>query len=695
MLIENDKYDDQIKIEISGLNSKQIPPLESSPVISGQADEENEKPSRSVNSIFGESAYFLVSLGFHLLILAGLVLIVLPGKEIRPLIVEVPPAEEVEEIEEPQEFEISEVEQPMVGDLGEEKGSLQSVAQQVSFQALSPVDDYELPDDYGTIAVPDASNVLAAEEASASEIHLGDAANGTKGAAGAIDQVVEEIRNSCMERPTMVVWLFDQSASLEVQRSTIRKKFHRIYSELDQLFDFGNEDVEIDDAILLTQVYAFGNNLNRLMKKPSRNPEKILAAFDKISRDESGVERTFSSVVKSVKDHLRYRKPPSKKSKADQFRNLMVIIVSDEAGDDYGQMDNAIRLCRKWTVPVYVLGVPAPFGRQQTPVKWVDPDPQYDQTPQWSYVNQGPETILPERLNLGFFGQSKEEVEIIDSGFGPYALSRLAVETGGVYFSIHPNRRIGKQWRTAAYSSRMRHFFDSEVMRRYQPEYLSVKQYQNSLDKNRCRTALVNAAKISSVDALDPPALRFEKLNEARFVNSVTLAQRAAALLEPRLRATYRALVTGESSREKEIHPRWKAGYDLAMGRLLAAIVRTESYNVMLANAKTRLKFQDPKNNTWVLRASDSLEAGSRLKKMATKATSYLERVVQDHPDTPWALVAKKELRAPIGWRWEEQFTQPPAPPRPRTPNANNNPMPRNDQRRQIQTRPKRRPPKL
>ena len=49
-------------------------------------------------------------------------------------------------------------------------------------------------------------------------------------------------------------------------------------------------------------------------------------------------------------------------------------------------------------------------------------------------------------------------------------------------------------------------------------------------------------------------------------------------------------LQQGEADREKETVMRWQAGYDLAMGRTLAAKVRTEGYNAMLAAAKRGLK---------------------------------------------------------------------------------------------------------
>jgi hypothetical protein len=85
--------------------------------------------------------------------------------------------------------------------------------------------------------------------------------------------------------------------------------------------------------------------------------------------------------------------------------------------------------------------------------------------------------------------------------------------------------------------------------------------------------------------------------------------------------------------------------------------VRTEGYNTMLALAKQGLKFKDPKNDTWDLRPTDSVTVNSALEKDAADAKKYLDRVVVDHKGTPWAVDAQRELREPLGWEWQEAFS--------------------------------------
>ena len=153
-------------------------------------------------------------------------------------------------------------------------------------------------------------------------------------------------------------------------------------------------------------------------------------------------------------------------------------------------------------------------------------------------------------------------------------------------------------------------------------------------------------------------------------------------------------LQRGEKDREKIRRPRWRAGYDLAMGRTLAAKVRAQGYNLMLARARRGMKFQNPQNDTWKIRPSENILSGSMMEKEAQKATNYLNRVKDDHPGTPWALIAQQELDVPLGWEWDESFSNVNPPPKPRASANNNPPRQRQDDVRRVIERPKqKRPP--
>lgn len=521
---------------------------------------------------------------------------------------------------------------------------------------------------------------------------------GTTGTDGAVDQLTSEILQSMEERPTLVVWFFDQSGSLLKRRQEIRDRFDRIYTELGIVQRSEEEKgrrKEADEQ-LLTSVFAFGQQVNLLTERPTADIDEIRDAIDSIQMDASGVERVFSAVYKGVEKFRRFR---SGSSGTGPKRNVMFIVVSDERGDDEVGLDSTIAECQKFAIPVYVIGVPAPFGRQTTYVKYVDPDPQFDQTPQWAEVDQGPESIMPERVKLGYQENYYQE-PVVDSGFGPFALSRLTYETGGIYFTVHPNRRVGRRVRRGEvddFASNVEYFFDPETMVKYRPDYVSSQEYVERVGSSTLRRTLVQAAKLARVGTLQTPTQRFIKTSEAGLVNALSAAQRQAARLEPQLASLASVLLGGEDGRDSEASPRWLAGFDLALGTVLAHKVRAEAYNAMLAQAKRGMKFDDPKSNTWILRPSNEISVGSRLEKEAEQAKELLAQVADSHSGTPWGLLASRELRAPVGWKWVEETTDL-NPPGNNRPGANNNtPRPPRDDQANMLARPApRRPvPKL
>jgi hypothetical protein len=114
-------------------------------------------------------------------------------------------------------------------------------------------------------------------------------------------------------------------------------------------------------------------------------------------------------------------------------------------------------------------------------------------------------------------------------------------------------------------------------------------------------------------------------------------------------------LSQGESDRARLAGPRWQAQYDLALGRVLASKARLDGYNSMIAALKRGKTFQNSDSKEWVLEPADHFETESTIRRMAEKAKTYLERVVQEHPGTPWAEIAQQELKTPLGWAWSER----------------------------------------
>ncbi len=612
----------------------------------------------------GDSPAFMVSLLVNMttLIVLGLIPIVAKNNQVT-LTVSSTINDELEEEPEltlPEEFYFSDQPSEQVGansEMGAEMAM--SEAPVVSEVSVIPNPSELIPtDQMADIEINNTVQVATGLNFNANLAVKGAVGQGTTGAAGAVDRITHEILLSLEERKTLVVWLFDQTASLNPQRQAIHDRFDRIYRELGVIEAAGDESfTKHDDKPLLTSVISFGDNVSLITKKPTDNLTELKEAVLNLPNDNSGNEKVFSAVQLAAKEFASYRYVKETTGQPD--RNVLLIAITDEVGSDQDQLEATVKICRRFAMPVYVIGVPAPFGRQETMMKWVDPDPTYNQTAQWGRVEQGPETLAPERVKLAFFN-SKLDSEPIDSGFGPFALTRLAYETGGIYFAVHPNRNVMRavsRGETEAYSAHLQHFFDPAVMRRYKPDYVSVDEYKKRLAQNKCRAALVQAAMFSQITPMESPQLRFVKRDEGSFSEALSNAQRDAAKLEPKIDALFQALKLGEGDREKELVPRWQAGFDLAIGRTMAIKVRTEAYNIMLAAAKAGIPTKEKQNNTFELVPSDTITGNSQLAKFGEKAKEYLQRVVTDHPDTPWAMLAKEELSQPLGWEWKDSYT--------------------------------------
>ena len=660
------------------------------------------RTGRLETPIDGAGPFLIVSVAFHVLLIALLARHMMDTEQDKAVLLEAQaPVEEIlEEQDVSLELNFDEMEMELGAEGGDGELVTEVAAPTVDVMTADVLNLEENLSDVGELFSPD--NYLEVSADAFAPVSLkGSVGNGTSSATGAVDRLTQEILFSLEERETTLVWVFDQSASLIQQREEILQRFDRIYRELGMIDEQGhNAFKNKGDSPLLTQVVAFGAGYSVLCE-PTSDVAEVKASIEGIKTDSSGIENVMAAVIKTAELRRSDRKIDRKTREPN--RNVKIIVVSDEAGDDVQDVGKAIQICNRLQIPVNVIGVPAPFGRPETEVKWVDPNPEFDQTPQWAIVSQGPESIAGERLHLDFVGDFRD-LDMIDSGFGPFHLTRLCYETGGIYFAVHPNRtdpgREVRRWKTKSYAAHLTYFFDPEVMRRYKPDYVSNKKYWEDLRKFPSRQALVEAANFTATGDLSSPDTRFVKNNEANFVKEVTRAQRNAALIEPPLNRLYEMLRAGESGRELEESLRWQAGYDLAMGRAIAAKLRAETYNGMLALVKTQKKFSPaadgkPQNNTWVLKSANATETGSQHRKLLEKATMYLQRVVDEHPGTPWAMLAERELAVPIGWKWVERYTQPPMPREPRQANNNNNnqrrvPKPRENQMPKQQRKPPR-----
>lgn len=445
------------------------------------------------------------------------------------------------------------------------------------------------------------------------------------GIEGAMDRLTYELLNSLKERKTLVVWLFDESDSLKKRRNAIADRFENVYKQLGQF------DVEADVA-LETAIVGFNEDTHFYTEKPVQDIEKVIPKIRNLRSPKSSKENVFGAVLQIAQKWKNHRIKGSRRRP-----NIMIFIVTDERGDDFENLEQSIQFCRRNGIRVYCVGNAAIFGREKGYVTWIYADGFREELP----VDQGPETIAAERLQLPFWAGPNRDLERMTASFGPYGLTRLCAETGGMYF-VTAESRFGPR-------------FDHAVMRNYPPDYHPIRDYQQQLASNQAKAALVRTAKMTWDEGFPRPVMRFRADTDTALRREITQAQRPLAKLDYRLKELVNEISQGEQDREKVKSPRWRASFDLAIGRLYAWRVRAFGYNTVLAEMKSSpLSFKTKGNNMWLLKSSEKIMGPPAVRKLARNATLYLTRVVKEHPGTPWALLAQRELSQPLGWQWQE-----------------------------------------
>jgi len=470
----------------------------------------------------------------------------------------------------------------------------------------------------------------------------------------AVSRIAQIVEDAADFSPTFVIWLIDDSTSAMEWGSGIQTALRDFYHET-------VEEMALEKRRRLTSsVWTFtGRPEERLARTP--DSARVCQALDDLRPGESGREVPFAAMNEVLEKYL----PVRQKEKVE----VMLVIVTDEAGDDWPLVDQSITLPVKYAIPVYVVGTPAPLGRMAALDASVESaskesldavssdvgDAGDAGVATWLPVRQGPESRHRERIHLQF--AVDEEWDLVDSGFGPFALQWMCDATGGSYLAV---RTVGEESLIAAAQRRqwpgygaLR--FDSRRLRDYRPDQVGEEAYESFVRANNARVALHQAARLGSTEVLRNPTTIFVKGSEAELKRRLDQAQQSAARVAPDVNRLFEILKQGAGDREQLTRPRWMAAFDLAFGRTCAAKARIDGYNAMLAALKRGRNFERADSTRWVLEPAATIDAGSSLRNLVKRAEVLLRQVVQQHPGTPWAAIAERELEIPMGWKWTEQ----------------------------------------
>ncbi len=495
--------------------------------------------------------------------------------------------------------------------------------------------------------------------------------SGAEHVEGAVDRVAVEILRKMESGRTLVVWAFDASGSLLAERQRLAKYIDKVYAHIEE---FDTEGLSENEA-LLTAVVGFGQDRREMTDEPTADRAAIVKAIESVPLDKTGVESTFRTVGEAARRFGKFRR-------GNQPYQTMLVVVTDEVGDDEEALERAIAAAGAAKMPVYVLGSAALFGRVEGYTDFTDPETgqKYNNLP----VRQGPEAVVVENIRLPFWYDGPQ-YDLLDAGFGPWALSRLSGATGGIYFIT----RMGGHRIT----------FDPVGMREYKPDWVSREQYMTMLARHPLRRAVMRASTITQQNLPGMPSLTFPPIESPDFKDAMTRNQEIVARIsytvEEALGLSGAApgeptIISTAKLRDREPSRRWRAHYDLVRGRLMAMKVRCDEFNYACAAMKRDApKFTKPGSNAWRLVPDGEIHhLSNKASQVADESRKLLKQVIDEHPGTPWALLAQRELKDPLGLKWIE-VTLPP-PPKPGEGGGGNN----NNNNRNRNPRPAP-PPKL
>ena len=476
-----------------------------------------------------------------------------------------------------------------------------------------------------------------------------------EGYGAALSRISSELMRLMRDQPVLAVWMFDASSSLADDRKEINDQFDKIYAELNIAKEQATGKKAKYESIE-TVILQFGADVTPLTEKPTGDVATIREAIDKITEDESGEENVFQSLIAALEKYGKM----AVRSK----RKLVVIVVSDESGDDGTAVEEAIAKSKQVRAPVYFLGRESIFGYPYASVRLKDEETGLDV---WPRISRGPETALPEALQWTGFGQRHGwSAENASAGFGPYTQVRLARESGGIFFLLADVEEdlagINKQ-RT----------YDPLAMKEYEPLLLPRKEYERERASSDFRKTIAQV-----INRLDPnvdnelnmqwlfPIDRESFETDAR--KEVVKAMRALSLLKEAINA----LEGIEKDRAAEASTRWRAAYDLIYAQSLAYQVQIFQYLLALdRHAEQWPALEKDNTNRWERRGQADLFpptekqlkatgiTAEELERSRTRAIEQYERVMSEHPGTPWALRAEREKWRGFGVGFIEHFRDP------------------------------------
>jgi hypothetical protein len=439
---------------------------------------------------------------------------------------------------------------------------------------------------------------------------------GSGSAGGAVDQFAVVTLNCMMQGKTLVVLMIDRSASV------LYGPLPEIITRMDHYFDEikNNLPEEVEEKARWV-VVSYGKAPN-FECQPSADLEYIKNALRGVTSDRSGVEN-LGLALEAVLDRFANT----------GYKYLLIAAMTDEAGDDVNNpvvLERAIKRIREAKGRFFVFGYESIFCARKKPVtisaaQFKGQDrAEYEKYAKATgkkleeitisgLADAGPECPMPEL----WWAQTA-----LPSGFGMYALNRMALATDGIYFLLKPESKYNEE----------------KLYAKYKPDICSVFAYRERLSEVPLRRKLVEL---------------WAQFQTNRFPLGEDLrsAQQVQQVLDTSVQARgYYTAQAGELRQLLDTSPpvgdtwsRWEAHGELTLATLLVNRFVVGQYHEVVRRGWDKIEGAVPPKKRLVVRtgqAPKDFVGPEAAKAEYDTALGYIERMVEKHKGTPWETLA-------------------------------------------------------
>jgi hypothetical protein len=412
------------------------------------------------------------------------------------------------------------------------------------------------------------------------------------------------------DKELSVVWIIDDSASLKNEREIISNEIDNFISVLN------------NRKILNMAVVGFGEKA-RICCEPTRDRKMIKKGIMGVGNEGSGTENCMAAIEYSIKTVI------------NATGKKILILVTDEAGDDTDRFELIIPRLKKYDIAVYVLGGESSFIHPETPdnsgIESVD-----------SELLVEPEYVESDYSPVPFYLPTDIRY-YIKSGFPPYALARICNETKGNYYFFEDS------------------IYDKETMKLYKPDLCSVEEYRTMNQKDKLRSVITGItnkqyslfSSFYNTNTKDFWCNDASNFFEMPLIPKKGLMQATNSL--PVINDCIKQLETAISSDSiKTANKRWIANAELMMAQLYRIAFLLNQYVLTLDEwIKSKDFFNPPLAGETPTNYNEYYYIGQNIKAPIRKdgkndkdyknlAEQALEKVILNHPGTPWSVVAQE-----------------------------------------------------